>query len=151
MRRECVCPYNTHFQTDRSWQGAYFMADWAKNHADVFAGKRVIELGSGTGLLGISLLKAQLGMRSYTLTDCHHKVINALLCNLRINFPASESRDEVCLQRCCERGPPEEYHHGTMMDSNYTKVRGRKCVNKIAICVLRDNPCPRLYARHKSK
>ena len=101
------------------------MADWAQNHADVFAGKRVIELGSGTGMLGISLLKAQLGMHSYTLTDCHHKVINALLCNLRINFPAPE-RDEVCLQKCCERGPPEEYIQSTVMGANFTKVRKKR-------------------------
>ena len=97
------------------------MADWAQNHADVFAGKRVIELGSGTGMLGISLLKAQLGMHSYTLTDCHHKVINALLCNQKINFAAPE-RDEVCLQKCCERGPPEEYSQSTVMGANFTKV-----------------------------
>merc|ERR1719264_2203041 len=73
-----------------SWQGAYFMAEWAQNHADMLTGKRVIELGSGTGMLGISLLKAQLGMRTYTLTDCHNKVINALICNLKINFSFRE-------------------------------------------------------------
>ena len=97
------------------------MAEWAQNHADVFAGKRVMELGSGTGMLGMSLLKAQLGMRTYTLTDCHHKVINALLCNLNINFSAPEM-DEVSLQKCCERGPPEEYDQSTVMGANCTKV-----------------------------
>ena len=104
------------------------MAEWAQNHADVFAGKRVIELGSGTGMLGMSLLKAQLGMRTYTLTDCHHKVINALLCNLNINFSAPEM-DEVSLQKCCERGPPEEYVQSTVMGANCTKV----CV-KMSAC-----------------
>ena len=98
------------------------MADWAQNHTDAFAGKRVIELGSGTGMLGISLLKAQLGMRTYTLTDCHNKVINALICNLKINFSSTE-RDEVGLQKCCERGPPEEFLQSTVMGANFTKVR----------------------------
>ena len=100
------------------------MADWAQNHADVFAGKRVIELGSGTGMLGISLLKALLGMRTYTLTDCHHKVINALICNLKINFSSRESDDDVCLQKCCERGPPEEYLQSTVRGAGFTKVLG---------------------------
>ena len=39
------------------------MANWARNHTELFAGRRVVELGSGTGMLGVSLLKAGLGMQ----------------------------------------------------------------------------------------
>ena len=45
------------------------MANWARNHAEVFAGRRVVELGSGTGMLGISLLKASLGMQGGNSMD----------------------------------------------------------------------------------
>ena len=39
----------------------------------VLQGKRVLELGAGVGMLGITLLK-NIDMESYTFTDCHPSV-----------------------------------------------------------------------------
>ena len=44
-----------------------------KTFAQPFQGKRILELGSGVGMLGISLLKT-LPMKEYIFTDCHYKV-----------------------------------------------------------------------------
>jgi hypothetical protein len=66
-------------------------------------GKRILELGSGTGLLGISLLKS-LDVKEYTFTDCHFNVINFLIYNLELNF--NKYRDLDSLARQCDEGPP---------------------------------------------
>jgi methylase of polypeptide subunit release factors len=46
-------------------------------------------LGSGVGMLGISLLKT-IPMAEYYFTDCHPKVLNFLKHNIQINFPGPE-------------------------------------------------------------
>lgn len=75
-----------------SWQGAMFLTDWLTltNRNGFLENQRVIELGSGSGLLGLSLLRS-FGMESFVFTDCHVKVINAIINNLQLNFPADSS------------------------------------------------------------
>jgi hypothetical protein len=57
-------------------------------------------------MLGISLLKT-LPMKEFIFTDCHHKVLNFLLYNLKINFPAEKvSEKEIKeMEKCTELGP----------------------------------------------
>ncbi len=84
----------------------------------------MLELGCGTGLVGITLLKT-LGVRSHLFTDCHFRVLNAVVNNLKINFPPSDENDqeEAYKKRLgqLETGPPQKiseemvertsYHH----------------------------------------
>jgi hypothetical protein len=58
-------------------------------------------------MLGISLLKT-LPMKEFIFTDCHHKVLNFLLYNLKINFPAendSAEKEIKEMEKCTELGP----------------------------------------------
>ena len=68
--------------------------------------KRILELGSGAGMLGVTLLKS-LQLKDYTFTDCHFKVLNFLIYNLQLNFPVqscSESYEDR--QEQTKIGPP---------------------------------------------
>ena len=51
----------------RLWPTALVLSNWLCEHREVLAGKRVVELGSGTGVVG--LVCAALGAASVTLTD----------------------------------------------------------------------------------
>eukprot|EP01126_Amoeba_proteus_P047150 TRINITY_DN5367_c0_g1_i1.p1 TRINITY_DN5367_c0_g1~~TRINITY_DN5367_c0_g1_i1.p1 ORF type:complete len:250 (-),score=44.10 TRINITY_DN5367_c0_g1_i1:73-822(-) len=37
------------------WEGSWVMMDYLKNHPSLVTGKKVVELGSGTGLLGLAI------------------------------------------------------------------------------------------------
>ena len=78
------------------------------------------------GTFGLKLRPAKqilFATQAYTFTDCHHKVINALLYNLSLNFPAAEEGSEDGLQKCCECGPPEAYTETTVRSASYARVR----------------------------
>ncbi|TRY70380.1 hypothetical protein TCAL_02886 [Tigriopus californicus] len=77
-----------------SWQGAMFLTDWLTKFTSFLTNQRVIELGSGSGLLGLSLLRS-FGMESFIFTDCHVKVINAIINNLQLNFPSDSSTKDL--------------------------------------------------------
>ncbi|KAG5504698.1 hypothetical protein GH5_05322 [Leishmania sp. Ghana 2012 LV757] len=49
------------------WPAAKHMCEWVTSHRDFFEGKRVLELGCGAGVLGLTV--AQLA-RQVVLTDC---------------------------------------------------------------------------------
>ncbi len=107
-----------------SWQGALFLSDWAQNQGRRFLeGKRVVELGCGTGLVGISILKTT-DVKSYTFTDCHFRVINAVINNLQINFPPakedepSEKLFEARLRQL-QSGPEQKISHEKMSCTSY--------------------------------
>ena len=48
--------------------------------------RRVLELGAGSGLLGIALLKSSSHMPSYTFTDYSPMILNLLRQNILLNF-----------------------------------------------------------------
>ena len=68
-----------------SWQGAVLLSNWADTFQDLLKGKDVLELGSGLGLFGMTLAKKSVA-RSVTFTACHHKVLNFLSLNAKLNF-----------------------------------------------------------------
>ncbi len=88
-----------------SWQGACALFDWIMSKEKNFEGKRILELGSGCGLAGISLLKRQ-ALESYTFTDCHSKVLDAIKFNVRLNFQ-DDLADQCDLDQVLTRGPPQ--------------------------------------------
>lgn len=90
-----------------SWQGALFITDWINMSPHIVKGKRVLELGSGCGLLGLTLLKS-VTLKSFTFTDCHHNVLNFLLYNLQLNIPPLNYTDHSLeeKQSFLTQGPP---------------------------------------------
>ena len=49
--------------------------------------RRIIELGAGSGLLGLALLKYCDKILSYTFTDYSSRILNLLRQNALLNFP----------------------------------------------------------------
>ncbi len=61
------------------------LAEWAAENKEIFAEKRVVELGSGLGLAGIAIVCC-CSPASYTFTDFHPSVLQELQSNLDVNF-----------------------------------------------------------------
>ncbi|XP_061556974.1 protein-lysine N-methyltransferase EEF2KMT isoform X1 [Phycodurus eques] len=67
-----------------TWEAALYLAEWALGHPQTFAGRKVLELGSGAGLTGIAVCRL-CGPSSYIFSDCHQGVLQRLTHNLSIN------------------------------------------------------------------
>jgi predicted nicotinamide N-methyase len=74
----------------RTWEAASALTEYLAQNSLVIKGLRVLELGSGSGYTGISLVK--LGLVDHvTVTDCHGKVLERLRHNCDVNLPGSSS------------------------------------------------------------
>jgi len=60
-------PTGNEFYGEYIWPASLFMCDFLKRNPELVKGKRVLELGSGTGIVG--LYAAKLGATHVTLTD----------------------------------------------------------------------------------
>merc|ERR1711963_1750 len=65
------------------WPSAQGLCEYFTKHRDLIKGKRIIELGSGTGLCGITL--AHLGAEKVVLTDFDEKSTKLLQANTELN------------------------------------------------------------------
>uniref|UniRef100_A0A0K2TVL2 Uncharacterized protein n=1 Tax=Lepeophtheirus salmonis TaxID=72036 RepID=A0A0K2TVL2_LEPSM len=88
-----------------SWQGALMLTDWFVINNKILKGKRIIELGSGVGLLGIHLLKTCPDILEYTFTDTHHNVLNFLNYNIHLNLTQTPSYKDSYAS-IMKNGPP---------------------------------------------
>ena len=52
--------------------------------------RHILELGAGSGLLGLALLKSSEKIRSYTFTDYSPMILNLLQQNVLLNFPEDQ-------------------------------------------------------------
>ena len=68
-----------------TWQAAFYLAEWCIHNSREFRRKKVIELGSGSGFVGLTCLK-KCHPSSVILTDYHPKVLESLQYNVSINF-----------------------------------------------------------------
>ncbi|XP_033729366.1 protein-lysine N-methyltransferase EEF2KMT-like [Pecten maximus] len=66
-------------------QAALHLAEWCSENSKFLENKRVMELGSGLGLTGITVCR-KCQMKSYTFSDCHHQVLYLLMKNIETNF-----------------------------------------------------------------
>ncbi|XP_077387575.1 protein-lysine N-methyltransferase EEF2KMT isoform X2 [Festucalex cinctus] len=84
-----------------TWEAALYLAEWALDHPQTFAGRKVLELGSGAGLTGVVVCHS-CGPSSYIFSDCHQSVLQRLRDNLSINGllnnKTKTTRTEVSVQ-----------------------------------------------------
>ncbi|XP_068193918.1 protein-lysine N-methyltransferase EEF2KMT isoform X2 [Antennarius striatus] len=67
-----------------TWEAALYLAEWALDHQQVFAGRTVLELGSGVGLAGVAICRSCSPSR-YVFSDCHPRVLQKLRTNVQLN------------------------------------------------------------------
>ncbi|XP_015926197.1 protein-lysine N-methyltransferase EEF2KMT [Parasteatoda tepidariorum] len=68
----------------QTWEASKYLAEWCINNPSLFTDKKILELGSGIGLLGITILKL-CQPKQYIFTDKSWEVLNVLSSNIQIN------------------------------------------------------------------
>ena len=66
------------------WEASVVLSRYSLKHKSIFQNKKIIELGCGCGLLGISILK-EIPVQKYTFSDYNSSVLNNLKDNLKLN------------------------------------------------------------------
>jgi len=66
------------------WEASVVLSRYSLKHDSIFQNKKIIELGCGCGLLGISILK-EIPVKQYTFSDYNKSVLNNLKDNLKLN------------------------------------------------------------------
>ncbi|KAG8042727.1 hypothetical protein G9C98_005367 [Cotesia typhae] len=84
-----------HFLINPDERAAEVLAEWCMENKISIAGKSIVELGSGVGLTGITVLKT-CKPKSYTFTDCHPRVLDLLEENIELN--ELKKADETIVQ-----------------------------------------------------
>lgn len=67
-----------------TWPAARVLAEYCAKNRGLFIGKTVLELGCGTGLVGLAVLKT-CEPGAYVFSDCHPGVLNLVEDNAEIN------------------------------------------------------------------
>ena len=81
-----------------TWQGAIGLYNFFQSQVNIFPkSPKILELGSGAGLLGLGLLKATENISSYLFTDVHHEVLNSIATNYHLNFDTKKILQEKLL------------------------------------------------------
>ncbi|XP_070580604.1 protein-lysine N-methyltransferase EEF2KMT-like [Ptychodera flava] len=101
-----------------TWPASLYMTEWILANSTIFNGKKVLELGSGCGLLGLALCKSCQPKHFY-FSDMHRLVLKSLLDNIVINFG---EKSEHCL---CSNGEGDKG-----MSSDSYQEQNRLCVRK---------------------
>ncbi|KAG8193464.1 hypothetical protein JTE90_023716 [Oedothorax gibbosus] len=74
----------------QTWEASKYLSEWCiKNHF-VLENKSILELGSGIGLLGITVLKF-CSPSKYMFSDKSWAVLNKLAANIKINFENADN------------------------------------------------------------
>ncbi|KAI4893934.1 hypothetical protein NFI96_018184 [Prochilodus magdalenae] len=67
-----------------TWEAALYLSEWALENPHVFAGRTVLELGSGAGLTGVVVCRTCKPAK-YVFSDCHQSVLQRLRNNVQLN------------------------------------------------------------------
>ncbi|GAQ79932.1 hypothetical protein KFL_000420040 [Klebsormidium nitens] len=67
-----------------TWSAGFYLAEFALTHPETFAGKRVLELGAGAGVLGVVISRLP-GVSDLVLTDGNEETLENLRGNLSLN------------------------------------------------------------------
>ncbi|XP_015586219.1 protein-lysine N-methyltransferase EEF2KMT [Cephus cinctus] len=68
-----------------SWQAALGLGEWCLKNMDILKGKNILELGSGIGLTGLTVIST-CSPDSFTFSDCHPAVLKMLCQNIQLNL-----------------------------------------------------------------
>ncbi|EDW78282.1 uncharacterized protein Dwil_GK16347 [Drosophila willistoni] len=85
-----------------TWEASLALADYLLEHPDLVKDKNILELGAGTGLLGVLLKQPSLalGVRRVIMTDGSPSCVRLMRHNIRINFPNAKSKEEIEIPHC---------------------------------------------------
>jgi predicted nicotinamide N-methyase len=115
-------PTGNEFYGEYVWPASLVMCEFLKRNPELVKGKRVLELGSGTGIVG--LYAAKLGAKHVTLTD----FIDWNILNIKTNLK------ENGLEGVAE---PRWFQWGTILGENWDVIIGSDIVypvvDKIAL------------------
>ena len=67
------------------WEASVILTRYCLQNKNLFTNKKIIELGTGCGLLGISILKQLPSISHYTFSDYQESVLNNLKTNITKN------------------------------------------------------------------
>jgi len=81
-----------------SWPASICLGDYLMERKYLLENKRIIELGAGSGLLGLALLKYSEEILSYTFTDYSPMILNLLRENSLLNFSEDQLDKRVKIE-----------------------------------------------------
>ena len=91
------------------WQAGLYLSQWILNNPAMVEGKRCLELGCGTGLVGVSLVRA--GASRVLLSDGNEEAVSNCHQNIEFNLRgASISTGYGCETSADSLGPPGTRH-----------------------------------------
>lgn len=74
-------------------QASHILAEWCCKELELFQGKKVLELGAGLGLTGLTVVQS-CRPSSFVFTDLHEAVLTTLRENVLINL-CKKTQDEL--------------------------------------------------------
>jgi protein-lysine N-methyltransferase EEF2KMT len=74
------------------WDAAIALSEFILNNKQLLEDKNILELGSGSGLLGLVAAK-ETNVKKCYVSDCHDEVLKLLKENLKINYPGRQEID----------------------------------------------------------
>jgi len=91
-----------------SWAAGQYLAGWLDSQEDkvrnMMEGKKVVELGAGSGMTGLFAVKRWKGVSEYSFTDCHGKVLDNMAHNIKKNCADWTVVREDPLEMVSEKG-----------------------------------------------
>ncbi|CAK6984912.1 protein-lysine N-methyltransferase EEF2KMT, partial [Scomber scombrus] len=80
-----------------TWEAALYLAEWALDHRQTFTGRKVLELGSGVGLTGVTVCRSCSPSR-YVFSDCHPRVLQKLRDNVQLSGLTERTSPSVSVE-----------------------------------------------------
>lgn len=99
-----------------TWEAGHVLAEWCSENKPMFRNKKVLELGSGLGLMGLAVIKV-CEPASYIFTDLPATVLTTLAENVKINL---ENDSNYEFSSNCD------WTNGMETSYNHTKVNVRR-------------------------
>jgi len=93
------------------WESSVVLSRYSLKHNSIFENKKIIELGCGCGLLGISILK-EIPVEKYIFSDYNSSVLDNLKDNLKLNGISPNNKNIEIKQddwKDYEKMAPNEY------------------------------------------
>ncbi|CAF4034494.1 unnamed protein product [Adineta steineri] len=99
-----------------SWPAAISLGDYLMKKIHLLENKRIIELGAGSGLLGLTLLKYSDKILSYTFTDYSPMILNLLRQNALLNFSEYQIDEKMKIEELDWNQYSIENNHNNCFD-----------------------------------